>query len=285
MSGCTGISKSLAETALFQCQQHLAQNQYVPLSCSEFGQNSDPSDPCQTCLTGGLPGVIWRKEDIPSNEAIDKYIVPFLDKQNFSAIAFDIEGMTLEFAEESGNYDPTTGQFEGGSNDTYSNHFLKQCGRIKKAGYGVWIILPGYNNISCVDESPSAQTGSPPAVKYRPFQIPKAYAQYITLVQLMIYGNGLDSTCAGDPSGPKTCQYETEKACNNDSSSSNCKWENGKCKATACGDTCKGDFPCCIGQCLKSDTVAPNVLDALTNKARGISEVPPSQKNDGLILS
>jgi len=195
---------------------------------------------CQQCANEDVAGALWRAQDIPSDIHL-KAIAERLIQLKYQGISFDIEGMTNDFIEN----------LNGGHN----GGFLPQVGKLrnldelKKMGietdkpFQIWIILPGFNSIDGPDGSKSGQM---PDVKSTSFIIEDH--NNIDIVQLMIYGEGLDSNYAGDPTIKDT---STKKLCM---------------------DTTDNQTDNCIQQ------IIDGTIDALTNKDKGLSKVPANKK-------
>jgi hypothetical protein len=122
----------------------------------------------------GKEPYLWDKSiDIPNDKEIDT-ICQFLGKNGFQGISFDIEGLTRDWHNTDDNKD--------------GNVLLSEaCGKIQKKGYMAWIVIPAFNV--------KPDFGGPLNLNKPSFK------DNITLVQLMCYGQGLDSEWAGDPNG------------------------------------------------------------------------------------
>ena len=120
---------------------------------------------------GGSP-ILWQKSDIPGDADID-LICTFMQNNNYQGISFDLEGL-----------------YPGWTSDGCDKLLNDACGKIKKKGFMVWIVIPAFNV--------KTQYGGPLKI---------TNPDNITLVQLMCYGKGLDSKWGGDPTGaPMTAQ-------------------------------------------------------------------------------
>jgi hypothetical protein len=114
---------------------------------------------------GNTP-IRWQKSDIPNDDDI-REICAFMKANDYDGISFDIEGV-----------------YDGWKHDNCDKLLSDACGKIKKQGFMVWIVIPAFNV--------KTKYGGPIAI---------TNPDNITLVQLMCYGRGLDSRWGGDPNG------------------------------------------------------------------------------------
>lgn len=145
---------------------------------------------CLGCQNQGVPAALWRKQDIPTDDDL-KVIAGRLNELGYNGIAFDIEGMTQDFVDNinvPGGFLPQVGKLR-------NLDFLQKNDLPNNAGKGwqVWIIVPGFNEIN----TPGVGEDGKVSVTSKPFTI--SDHRNIDIIQFMIYGQGLDSNYAGDP--------------------------------------------------------------------------------------
>jgi len=123
----------------------------------------------------GVNPIKWQRTDVDMSDGDIEAIVYFLGQNKYHGISFDIEGLSGE---------PGWNSNEAGGGAALLND---ACRRIQLYGYMAWIVLPAFN-VKTTHGGPLKITNW----------------DHITLVQLMVYGKGLDSVWGGDPSSTAT---------------------------------------------------------------------------------
>lgn len=149
-------------------QQLKDENKIDCLSCT--GCTAGTGRCCSSTKRNTGGAIRWQKSDVMVSETQLKAIIKFLDDNGYTGISFDIEGVSADDDWTSGN------------EDSAGWHLTDLTGRIQAKGKMAWIVIPAYN----VD----IHNGGPIVI---------ANWTAVTLVQLMAYGNGLDSLWAGNP--------------------------------------------------------------------------------------
>ena len=127
---------------------------------------------CTTTKASPGGAIRWQKSDVKVSDPEIKTITDWLKVHNYTGISFDIEGVS-----ENEGWNST-------AQDSAAWHLTDLTRRIQDHGIMAWIVIPAYNV--------AKSNGGPIAI---------ADWNAVTLVQLMAYGNGLDSLWAGNPDG------------------------------------------------------------------------------------
>ena len=139
------------------------------------------------CADNTIPRSIWCNTDIAEIENNYIAIAAKAKSLGYTAISFDLEALSGPWVTKSKDPDMqaaiNVAQENGKSiSETFNQTaFENAVGRLNKL-IPVWIVIPGFNV--------KPQFGGPLTIKN---------PSNITMVQLMIYGLGLDSATAGDP--------------------------------------------------------------------------------------